>query len=162
MTEIAFYPGRPVDLFNLKPEDIEVSGVAHSLANLNRFNGHTRFPYSVAQHTIYLSRIVPPRLAKAAFLHDWSEAYVGDMVAPLKDLFSEFWIYETHIQKLIFDRYDVPFCQLEEVDEYDKALGWEEYYQLFEPSYGLTNFVIEEWHWTEAKAWFHERYKELF
>jgi hypothetical protein len=75
---VAFDPLRPtVDVIRL--EDI-----AHSLASLPRYLGHTVRPYSVAQHCVIVSHLVAPAHALKALLHDADEAYIGDMIAPLK------------------------------------------------------------------------------
>ena len=73
-----------------RPEDICIEDIAHSLANICRFGGHTRRFYSVAQHCVMVSRHVEIiggdiEAQMWGLLHDASEAYVGDMVRPLKD-----------------------------------------------------------------------------
>lgn len=74
-----FYPLDP------KPEDIDPRDIAHSLSLLCRYNGHIDRFYSVAEHCILMSLVMPTReLALEALLHDGSEAYCGDMVRPLK------------------------------------------------------------------------------
>lgn len=73
-----FYPFSPA------PEEVKTKDIAHALANICRFNGHTRGFYSVAAHSVHVSRLVPPEFALEALLHDAAEAYVGDMVRPLK------------------------------------------------------------------------------
>lgn len=87
-----FPTGLLVDPLNLTPADVHLEDVAHSLARVNRFNGHTRDAYSVAQHAVICSRILqalsePLAVAQAALYalhHDDGEAYLGDMPSPLK------------------------------------------------------------------------------
>jgi hypothetical protein len=89
MTWIQTFTGKRFDLLNPQPEMVCTEDIAHHLSLLNRFTGATRFPYSVAQHSVLMSHIVPPELAKAALLHDAHEAYVGDVSAPLKGAMAE-------------------------------------------------------------------------
>jgi hypothetical protein len=46
-SKIATSTGRLVDPFAIQPNDLCVFEIAHSLALLNRFVGHTREPYTV-------------------------------------------------------------------------------------------------------------------
>lgn len=78
------YTGRRYWSLDPRPEDIDFQDVAHALANICRFNGHCREFYSVAQHSVYVSHIVPPEHALAGLMHDGPEAYVGDVTRPLK------------------------------------------------------------------------------
>ncbi len=64
---------------NLDPEV-----VAKSLSGLNRFLNHSCLPHNVAWHSVDVSYRVPPEHALAGLLHDWPEAVLGDMPAPLK------------------------------------------------------------------------------
>jgi uncharacterized protein len=76
---LAFYYEDP------QPEDIRIEDIAHALARICRFCGHIRAPfYSVAQHSVKVSRIVPAGLALKALLHDAQEAYITDVPTPLK------------------------------------------------------------------------------
>lgn len=80
------YSGKEFDLCNPSPEMVDAGDIAMALTRLNRFTGHTRSPYSVAQHTRLLWDFAPPELKPWVLLHDCAEAYVGDVAAPLKRL----------------------------------------------------------------------------
>lgn len=67
--------------------------LAHSLARLCRYAGHTPHLYSVAQHSLAVYTALADtehardrRLMLAALLHDASEAYLVDIPAPIKRL----------------------------------------------------------------------------
>jgi len=78
------YSGKCIDLANPRPEDIEIRDIAWSLAHTIRFNGHLEYQISVAQHSICVAQLVPAHLRLAALLHDALEAYLGDIVRPVK------------------------------------------------------------------------------
>lgn len=66
------------------PDDVDIRDIAHCLAIMPRYNGNTPEPYSVAQHAYYVSLMVPEEDALWGLLHDASEAYVADIVTPVK------------------------------------------------------------------------------
>ncbi len=76
--------GRRVSSLNPKPSDVSIEDIAHALSRVCRFGGHVPVPYFVAQHSVIVSQMVPPQLAMIGLLHDASEAYVGDMITPIK------------------------------------------------------------------------------
>lgn len=80
-----------------------IDDISHALANICRFGGHTREFYSVAQHCVLASNIVPEQDALWALLHDAAEAYVGDMTRPLKELLPGFKEIEKRVERELFD-----------------------------------------------------------
>lgn len=79
--------------------EIEIEDIAHALALQCRYNGHCRTFYSVAQHSVLVSIEVERLLGYApgwrevamwGLCHDNSEAYIGDMISPLKYEMPEF------------------------------------------------------------------------
>lgn len=87
----AFYPLDP------RTDDIHPMDIAHSLGMQCRYNGHTTRFYSVAEHCVLMSDWILSEMAAERFwahdahdlalwalLHDAAEAYIGDMVRPLK------------------------------------------------------------------------------
>jgi len=94
-----FYPMEP------RIEDIDIYDIAHALSMQCRYNGHTREFYSVAQHCVLMSRAVSPDNALWALLHDATEAYVGDMIRPLKRSMPAYVEAEDRIMALIAEKY---------------------------------------------------------
>jgi hypothetical protein len=90
MTWMQTCSGMPVDLLDPKPEQILLGDIAHALARLARFNGHTigDWPWNVAQHSLLVESLMPEGTDAAgrlvALLHDAHEAYVGDLITPVK------------------------------------------------------------------------------
>jgi hypothetical protein len=101
-TGIEFYPNDP------RPEEVVIEDIAHALARICRFGGHTRGFYSVAQHSVIVSQIVPESLALAALLHDATEAYIGDMVRPLKYSIPQYLVIEDRLWDVIAARFNLP------------------------------------------------------
>lgn len=100
--------GRYANLIAPLPHHIDIGDIAHALSNICRFGGHTREFYSVAQHSVLVSRIVPPEHALTALLHDAPEAYVGDVTLPLKRLLPDYRTIEASIWLVIASNFGLP------------------------------------------------------
>jgi len=102
-TGVKFYPTDP------RPEDINIEDIAHSLSQQCRFAGHSRFFYSVAQHSILVANFAPDELKLAALLHDAAEAYCQDLIRPIKhglNLTPYQWT-EDRLTRVIFERFGI-------------------------------------------------------
>lgn len=108
--KIRTYTGRLVDVLAMRPCDIDITDIAHALSQVNRFGGHTRFPYSVGQHCWKGSyEFTEPRLALGFLLHDASEAYLGDITRPLKNTVwgDHYKVYERGVEAAIANHFGI-------------------------------------------------------
>ena len=109
-SRIRTFTGKLVDPLNLQPADICIEDIAHHLSNEARFSGATRWHYSVAQHSIYVSFACEPEHALHGLLHDAEEAYLKDIPSPLKYT-EEFRLYRdaaNRAQRAIWQKYGLP------------------------------------------------------
>lgn len=83
-SEIMTYTGVLINPLRPSVDLIRIEDIAHALSNQCRFTGHTREFYSVAEHSLMVSRMVPPKDALWGLLHDASEAYLSDIASPVK------------------------------------------------------------------------------
>jgi 5'-nucleotidase len=115
------WKGHLIDLeIGLRPEQVDIEDVAHSLAQINRYCGHTHRPYPVATHSVIVATLVPPAHALAGLLHDGSEAYLGDVIRPLKRLLPGYGPREVGIMAAIRERF--PHQASAIVSEFDNRI----------------------------------------
>lgn len=126
-TAIVTASGIYFDLLTPNPRDVTICDIAAALGKLCRYTGHTDTFYSVAQHSVITSHLVPAEHALQALLHDAAEAYVGDVSSPLKALLAErYRAIERRVQCAIFATFGVPLDMHEEVHIADRfLLAWE-------------------------------------
>ena len=127
-------------------DDVALEDIAHGLAYQCRFNGQTKSFYSVAQHSLMVMALVPPSLHRQALLHDAAEAYLGDMVKPLKQLFPEFSVIEARVMEIIGQRFAVDLMKL------DPAIKRADLIALATEKRDLMPYSTEAWSYLEDIA----------
>lgn len=123
--------GLKIDPGNMKPEDFNIYDIAAGLSAMPRFAGQTNKVYTVASHSIILSKIVPPEFAKCALLHDLSEAYVMDLPSPVKRLLPDYIKLESNIMDVGLQAFNIPKEHMQYIKSYDKNIAETERKVLF-------------------------------
>ena len=103
MSYLTTYTGQHYYPLDPRPSMVRVEDIAHALALQCRFAGHVREFYSVAQHSVLVSRHVPPEMAALGLLHDAAEAYLNDIITPVKDHLLGYHEVELLNQAVILD-----------------------------------------------------------
>lgn len=132
--------GRQFFLLDPKPSEVHIDDIAHALAHQCRFAGHTTRFYSVAEHSVHASHLVPDEHALSALLHDASEAYVGDLIRPLKRMLPDYERIEGVVWEAIADRFGVP-------RDMDPSIKWADNVMLLAERRQIIHGNI--WAWTE-------------
>lgn len=110
---IETYTGKKFYLVNPELKTIDILDIAHSLSMQCRFNGHSKFYYSVAQHSVLLTRWAIANglqhLALTFLLHDASEAYLCDIPRPFKHMLTNYKELEISLEKVIAHKFGTIF-----------------------------------------------------
>ena len=158
------YSGIAFDPRNPQPAMVRLDDIIHSLSLMNRFNGAALFPYSVAQHSLHVAELLPPELRLEGLLHDAAEAYIGDMVSPLKQVMPEYKAVEARISAVVAEVFGLAYPEPRLVKQADLAVLAAEREQVLGLSYGPwfkdlpgpASISIRPCDWLQVKARFGE------
>lgn len=113
------YKGRCYDVLNFTEDMVHLDFIIRSLSKQARFNGNTTnvadidFFYSVAQHCVLGSQALllmgKPKEAKYFLFHEGAEAYISDVISPVKLLAKDIIKpIENKISEVIYKYFKVP------------------------------------------------------
>ena len=189
-TTLTTVSGVTFDLLEPTVEMVRLADITTGLSNQCRFNGQVSAFYSIAQHSVLVSeeaerrailqRLSPRSVLEVAFmglLHDAAEAYVGDIISPLKHLLPRFSEIEDRVQDTILKALNVRWRgDLEDlIDGVDKGMFAQECISLRGRSreWARDSLVTDLTQWlpakpilsalgpNEAAGAFMKRYREL-
>jgi predicted HD phosphohydrolase len=118
--------GEKISIHNPTEDTIHFYDIAHALSNLCRFGGHTDSFYSVAQHSVLVMQIAEYRgkekeTAFAALMHDATEAYVQDLIKPLKNVVGDTYAeIESRFEKVICKVFGISISTMKAIKVYDR------------------------------------------
>lgn len=165
---ILLHSGKYHDLRTVcaETQEYRIEDIAHALSHICRFTGHTRWFYSVAQHSVHVAELVPPEYRLEALMHDASEAYLGDVSSPLKAMLPDYHAIEKVVEMRIAAKFGLPLKQTPAVKIADMRMLVTERRDLLptgEPGYVWPMFEpapwrIDPWPSEFAKQKFAERF----
>ena len=136
--------GHYVDLLDPDPSTLEIESIASSLSKICRYGGHCKYFYSVAEHCVMCCKLAredeqSQDFIRALLLHDASEAYLGDMVKPLKVALRDYQGVEANFEKIVSKAFNVDLLgHHQTIKKYDLELLKIEKESLFDD-------IQEEW-----------------
>lgn len=169
------YTGRKFDFDDLSVDSVCIEDIAHHLSNLCRFNGAaTRF-YSVAEHSVHLSRCCPDEFGLWGLLDDAPEAYIGDVARPFQWFLGDqgqigaYLSLQAGIMELIIEKFSLGSLRPKVVADLDDAILIDERDQVMTSptpdDWGLRGepLGVRIWCWSQevAEEVFLNRYREL-
>lgn len=116
-----------------RQEEINIVDIAHALSMMCRFTGHVRNFYSVAEHALHCSFLVPEEDALWALLHDAPEYALADLNRPVKhftNIGEEYSRVEKTIMNAICEKFGLQLDEPESVLKADNAMLYAEKEQL--------------------------------
>jgi hypothetical protein len=125
---LQFWPMDP------RPEDIDIGDIAHSLGMQCRYGGHSLRFYSVAEHCCHVASKAPAGLELAALMHDASEGYLSDVIRPVKLSLSNYREIESNLERVIAERFGLPWPMPPEVKVLDERILQDERVQNMSPA----------------------------
>ena len=132
------FSGRQFWPLDPRVDEIEIIDIAAALAKLCRFGGQTLRFYSVAEHCVLLARDarwrgLAPAVVLCLLMHDASEAYLCDIIRPVKPALSNYISIETALMAAIALRFGLQWPMPAIVKEMVKAMVLDEQRQVMAP-----------------------------
>lgn len=165
---IQTFTGRQFWPLSPRPDDIDIRDIAHALSLQCRYAGHCSRFYSVAEHSVYVSRAVFEEHALAALLHDASEAYLVDVPRPIKSHLGGYKEAEAALEHVIALTYGVEHPWHSSIKDADTRILMDEKAALMGPSpvawsidVKPLGIAIEGWDPLRAEREFLGRFTEL-
>ena len=166
---IQTYTGRQFFPANPSIEDIDIRDIAVSLSRQNRYTGHTKKPYSVAQHCVIMSQEINPKFAKEALLHDAAEAYISDISSPVRQYLPVLDVMEERILEAIVEKFRLDFPFRADIWVADLRMVATEKRDLMGPCHADWNLTVKPYSKViipvgpnNAEEMFMQRFEELF
>jgi uncharacterized protein len=114
------FTGIQVNIHRPTPEMIQVEDICKGLSNICRFGGQIGPHYTVAEHTLLVWYLAPREHKRAALVHDMAEAYIGDVIKPLKVMLgAPYAQIERRFEEVIFAKFGVNHSDVVAIKPYD-------------------------------------------
>lgn len=120
-----------------RPEELDINDIAHALGMMCRYGGHCNRFYSVAEHSVLMASYAEANLgteiAQIALMHDATEAYLSDVIRPVKAHLPNYREIEERLWLCIAERFSLPQVIPDEVHHLDNCILRDEMEALHMP-----------------------------
>lgn len=155
------YSGRQFWPLDPRADDVMLVDIAAALSKLTRYGGHCLRFYSVAEHSVLIARALrangyDPQVCRAGLLHDASEAYLSDVIRPIKPYLANYLTIEARLMLVIAERFKIDVALPAAVKAADNAILSDEMVQNMAPppaSWHLDGALgVKLYFWTPDEA----------
>jgi 5'-deoxynucleotidase YfbR-like HD superfamily hydrolase len=108
--------GQKVNPLTMVADQVDIIDIATALSRQCRYNGHVGGFYTVARHSLWVADRLRdmefgPKAQMQGLLHDAAEAYLGDMIRPLKhgELGEGYMVVEARLEEQIAQRFGLVY-----------------------------------------------------
>lgn len=158
--------GRRVDLLDPQPDQIDIGDVARGLAFNSHYGGHTPYFFSIAEHSILVSKLMGGSMQ--GLLHDSAESYLSDISRPLKKHLPRYNEIEKRLKAVILKRFGVEDNDVYKLfDNMALSIEWDVFFpndlNPFKKEIGFRYFPLEIHYYSPeiARVKFLEEFKRL-
>ena len=157
---------------------IDADDISNALSKICRWGGQLNEFYSVAQHSVLMAREAPSLdLQRACLLHDATEAYLGDVISPIKKamLAAGAMFYkdlEHRLHRMLearygLEKYALTSPEIKDLDlrmlrtEAEQLIGYAPETEWLQPLPPVFNVCITPWDHVHARKEFQAVWQEL-
>lgn len=116
-----------------RASEVRIGDIAAALSKLCRYGGQCNRFYSVAEHCVHVANHAPEGLKLDALMHDASEAYLSDVIRPIKSFLTSYLEIEAGLERVIAERFRLTWPMPAEVKRLDTAILADERDQAMAP-----------------------------
>lgn len=121
------YSGQMLKPLEIQAKDISLEDIAHALSLLCRGGGHLKYFYSVGQHCINCAKEAQARgwstrVVLGCLIHDAGEAYISDIIRPVKKHLPNYMEIEDKILSAVYEHFGLgnlteqEYSQIRQID----------------------------------------------
>lgn len=152
--------GGMLNLLDPHPDNVNIYDIGKGLSHKGHFSGQSEKIFTIAQHSVWVAKKMEkdghhPRKVMAGLLHDGSEAYLGDMIKPIKVMLPEFCAMEDRLQAVIFLKFGLNMEWMPTIKPYDKAVQAQEYEEFYVKPDPLFGYWTPEQSFANFMSYYH-------